>query len=307
MSTPKWRWNRSPRSAGSGRGAVEHRRLHAGLRVGRAEPAFERGVRRGALAHQDRGGADRHREGQPVAQPVGEEELGRREAHVVLGQRQHTLAVQLGGPVGVGVGMHRALGPARRAGRVEPEAGVVAAGGRGLLRGGMGAEEGLELDLGRVQRRGRPRDDDLLHLVVRLDQRGGQRRQQRTGDQHGLRPRVLEHVGVVVGGQQRVDRHRHQPGVHRAEEAHRPVVAVLHQQQHTLFALDAQCPQSAGQPAHALVECAIGQCAEVVEESGLVGAGGVQRQQVLREVEGLAGDQGGHGVSFGVPGAVTGR
>ena len=201
--------------------------------------------------------------------------------------------------------MHRAFGAARGAGRVEPETGVVAAGGRGFLGGGVGGEEGFELDLGRVQRRGRARDDDLLHLVVRLDHRRGQRRQQRAGDQHGLRPRMLQHVGVVVGRQQRVDRHRYQPGVHRAQKAHRPVAAVLHQQQHPLLALQAHRPQRGGQPAHALVELAVGERAEVIDEGGLVGAGGVQRQQVLREVEGLSGGRGGHGVSFRDP--VIGR
>ena len=68
--------------------------------VGRAPadftaPALEGGVGRGALGHQNRGGAHAHREGQRVAQAIGEEQLGRGKADVVLGNAQHRLAVQL--------------------------------------------------------------------------------------------------------------------------------------------------------------------------------------------------------------------
>jgi hypothetical protein len=77
----------------AGGGAVEHR----GLEPARPRPpALEGGVGRGPLAHQQRGGAHAHREGQRIAQAVGEEQLGGREADVVLAQAQHALAVQLG-------------------------------------------------------------------------------------------------------------------------------------------------------------------------------------------------------------------
>jgi hypothetical protein len=83
----------------AGGGAVEHGGLHA---AHAAQPALEGGVGRGPLGHQQRGGAHAHREGERVAQAVGEEQLGGREADVALDQAQHRLAVQLAGPVGVG-------------------------------------------------------------------------------------------------------------------------------------------------------------------------------------------------------------
>ena len=64
-----------------------------------------------------------------------------------------------------------------------------------------------------------------------------------------LRAAVREHVGVVVGGQQRVDRDRHDAGVERAEERHRPVDGVVQAKQHALLAAQAQrraAPRRAG-------------------------------------------------------------
>jgi hypothetical protein len=143
--------------------------------------------------------------------------------------------------------------------------------------------------------------------MVALDHRRRHRRQQRARHQHRLRARVFQHVGVVVGGQQRVHRHRHDAGVHRAQEGHRPVQAVVHQQQHAFLALEAQRTQPGRQAAHAVFELAVAQAAAVVDEGGLArGALRVAGQQVLREVEAVAGGRHGggrHGLS---PGAALG-
>ena len=200
--------------------------------------------------------------------------------------------------------MHRALGAAGGAAGVEPEGRVVRAGGRGLVHRRVGLQEGLELHLGRVQRCLRVRDDDFLHLVIALDHGRGQRGQQRARHQHRLRARMLQHVGVIVGRQQGVDGHRDQPGVQRAEEGHRPVVAVVHQHQHAFFAAQVQAAQRGGHAAHALVQRAIGERAVVVHEGRLGPAGGVQRQQMLGKVEALGRRRdvgsGVHGVSVGL-------
>ena len=84
--------------------------------------------------------------------------------------------------------------------------------------------------------------------------------------------RMFEHVGVVVGGEQGVDRDRHDAGEHRAEEGDRPVGAVVHEQHHALLALDAGVLQRGGEAARALVEPAVGERARVVDEGDLVGA-----------------------------------
>ena len=116
----------------------------------------------------------------------------------------------------------------------------------------------------------------------------------------GLRARMLEHVGVVVGGEQGVDRDRHDAREHRAEERDRPVGAVEHEQQHALLALDAGVPQRRGEAARALVELAVGERARVVDEGGLVRASRVRLEQMPREVERLrrrGHDAGAHPVS----------
>ena len=171
------------------------------------------------------GSADRQRKGQGVAEPVGEKQLRRREADVVLAEVQDRLAVELDRPVRIGVRMDGSLGSSGRARRIEPESGFVGAGAGGPGERRLGFEEGLELDLAEFERMRRARDDHLVDLVVGPGHRGFQRRLQRPADDRGLRARMLEHVGVVVGGQQRVDGDRHDAGEDRAEEGDRPVDA----------------------------------------------------------------------------------
>ena len=213
MSTPKCALKRSPSSAGSaspaddtrrsatsprvrqvrrgehageaGRRAVEHGGLDAADAAG---PALEGRVGRRPLGHQQHGGAHAQREGQRIAQAVGEEQLGGGEADVVLGQAEHALAVQLAGPVGVGVRMHRALGAAGGAGRVEPEARVVGARARPAWGSGACAARKASNSTSAGCSGATGRDTITLpHLVIRLDQRGRQRRQQRARHQHRLR------------------------------------------------------------------------------------------------------------------------
>src|SRR3954463_4371204 len=112
---------------------------------------------------------------------------------------------------------------------------------------------------------------------------------------------MLEDVRVVVAGEQCVHGDRHYARIHRAEKAHRPVVAVVHEDQHALFALDADGAQRGAKAAHALGELAIGQAALVVDVDGPGGAPLIELQEMLREVEDVArrGDLGriGHGDS----------
>ena len=184
----------------------------------------------------------RERKGQRVAEAVGEEELGGREADVVFAQSEDRLAVELDGPIGVGVGMDGSLRPASRAGRIEPEGGVVGTGPGGPGEGRAAGEKGLELGLAEFERLGRARDDDLVDLVVGSGQRRLQHRFDRAADDRGLGARMLEHEGVVVGGEQGVDRNRDHAGEHRPQKGDRPVRAVEHEQHHALLALDAGHP-----------------------------------------------------------------
>ena len=147
ISTPKCSVQRLPMSAGSASPAdVQRRSLQlaalrqVGAREQRGEErrhavedrrlvlaqAREDGGGRRALGHQHRRRADRQRKRERVAEPVGEEELRRREHDVVLADAEDRLRVELGRLDQARVHVHRALGRAGRARRIEPEAHVVA-------------------------------------------------------------------------------------------------------------------------------------------------------------------------------------
>ena len=76
--------------------------------------------------HEHRRRAEPQREREAVAQPVGVEELGRREDDVVLAQAEHLAREGLARHLDVVMQVHDALGLARRARAVEPEGHVVA-------------------------------------------------------------------------------------------------------------------------------------------------------------------------------------
>ena len=94
--------------------------------------AFEHRGRRRPLRHQHRGRAHCQRKRQRVAQPVGEEQLGRREHDVAFTNAQDRPGIEFRSLDQAGMNVHRALRRAGRARRIEPEAGVVAGRRRGL-------------------------------------------------------------------------------------------------------------------------------------------------------------------------------
>ena len=74
----------------------------------------------------------------------------------------------------------------------------------------------LERDLAEVERLSRARHHDRVNLMIRFGQRRLQRRLDRAAHENGLGPRVLEHVGEVVGGEQGVHSNRNDARQHRA-------------------------------------------------------------------------------------------
>ena len=155
ISTPKRSVNRSCSGAGNGSPADTHaarprtprraawrraRRSTSGPRR-RAWAGCSRSMRSvpggaGPRAVEDRARPHREREGERVAQAVGEEELRHREGDVVRADRQHVAGVGLGGVAQRPVPVHRGLGRAGGAGGVQPERGGVGdgrIGRRGLL------------------------------------------------------------------------------------------------------------------------------------------------------------------------------
>ena len=145
------------------------------------DQALEHRVRRRPLGHQDGGGADGEREGQRVAQAVGEEELRRREHDVGFPDAEHRHGVELGGEDEVRVQVHRALRRAGRARRVQPEAHVVAQWSARLRPSASAvASRSLSCECGH---------DVLQVRAFRLD--AVEVLQQRLGDEHRPRAAVL--------------------------------------------------------------------------------------------------------------------
>ncbi len=85
-----------------------------------------------------------------------------------------------------------------------------------------------------------PRHDDVLHFVRRARHRLRQRRQQRAGHDERLRAAVLQHVRVVVDGEQRVDRTGTTPACSAPRNATGKSTVSCRQTQHPLLAADAQ-------------------------------------------------------------------
>ena len=145
------------------RHAVEDRRL-----VLAQDAATMR--RRGPLGGQDRGGADRHREGQRIAEAIGEEQLGRRE-HRCRFRRCRAPAWRRARRSGPRCAWRctTPLGMPGRAGGIEPEADIV---GRGV--GGLGAlARAAASSASSGDRLARCRDDDMaqVRLVARAPAR----------------------------------------------------------------------------------------------------------------------------------------
>ena len=125
--------------------------------------------------------------------------------------------------------------------------------------------------------------------MLRVRHGGSQRWQQRRRNNRYLRPAVLQHVGVVVGGQQRVYRHGHHTGVQAAEERDRPVGAVVHQQQHPFLTADALCGERGSESANPSRELAVGKSLLVVNVGRFIVTARIAQAQVLREIEPLGG------------------
>ena len=225
-------------------------RRHPEIDAG-AEPGdrVQRVLRRRPVFEIDRRRPGPAREGHRVAEPVGEEHLGRREQHVVGRDPGHRLGVEHRGVDLVLVLVDRRLGVAGRARRVEPEAVAQGRRRRGRAPRLGGGEQRLVRE---PARRVRIDADSVAHRRPRL----GERRLH-LGEHVGMRhhragARILQHVGVVRRPQEVVDRDRHRADPRRPEEAvmePRPVLA----EQHDPVALpDPERPERVGGAVHPL-------------------------------------------------------
>ncbi len=94
--------------------------------------------------------------------------------------------------------------------------------------------------------------------------------QQGRRDEKRPRPAVRQDVAVLLGRQQRVDRHRHDAGAEAAPEDDRPVQRVERDDRRPLLGPQPVPGQQARHTARALGELAIGQPPVALEEGGLL-------------------------------------
>ncbi|MCY1220038.1 hypothetical protein D9M72_320370 [compost metagenome] len=299
----------------AGRGAHAQRHLAARGQVGRGEQAGEQcrhatengGLllaqtpehrrRRGPFGHQHGGRTHRHREGQRIAQPIGKEQLGGREHDVVLADAQHLAGIQVSRMEQVAMRVHGALGPSGRARRIQPERHVVRAAAHGL-RGRTRARQHRAHAARRRAIGMRRRLDHHRRQPALLDGRLHYR-QQRLRHHHGARAAVAKHIGVIVCGQQGIDRHRHHARQQAAEKYRGEINGIERAQQQPLFLAEARVAQRAGKAAGAGIELGISQRGGVVDVGSLAPAPclHIARQQVLGGV--VAGGQCRHGIGSG--------
>ena len=94
-------------------------------------------------------------------------------------------------------------------------------------------------------------------------------RQQRLGDEQHAGAAIRQHIGVLIRGQQRVERHRHDAGADRAEKHDRKIDGVEHDHGHALFAAHAEPAQQIGEAAALRLQFAVAQFGDGVGEGEL--------------------------------------
>ncbi len=181
--------------------------------------------------------------------------------------------------------VHRALRAPGGARRIEPERHAVGSGVRGPPHGARRLRPRGKIDRTLRQRATRTRDDDPLHIVPALRHGLLQRGQQCAGHEQRLRAAVRQHVGVVVGGEQRVDGNGHDARVQRSEEGHRKIHGVVQAEQHTLVAAKPDLDVGLRRRSHARIQLAVALRPGIVDVRGFRGTRGVAVEKALREIE----------------------
>ena len=189
-------------------------------------------------------------------------------------------------PVGVGVRVHRALracrsSPTNRARRPGRRRRSAAGRGSGSARATQRVESTApRAAVRRARRRSASAPRAALCAIA-----GSQRRQQRRRHERRLRAAVLEHVGVVVRGEQRVDRDRHDAGVEAPRKATGQSLLSSISSSTRSSRRSPRPRKRRREPAHAVGELAVGQLPRVVDVGDLRCARGVRLQQVIGEIE----------------------
>ena len=108
-------------------------------------------------------------------------------------------------------------------------------------------------------------DDDVLEIRHPPDHVFHDR-QQRFGNEQDARAAIRQHVGILIRGQKRIERHRHDAGADRAEEHAWKICRVEHDHRDALFAADAEPAQHVGCAAALLLQVAIAEFGDGIGE-----------------------------------------
>ena len=108
-------------------------------------------------------------------------------------------------------------------------------------------------------------NDDMIEILHPPDH-VLDHRQQRFGDEQHPRAAIRQHIGVLIGGQKRIERHRHDAGADRAQEHRRKIDGVQHDHRHALLAANAEAAQHVGDAAALRLQIAIGQFGDGIGE-----------------------------------------
>ena len=256
--------SRTPASASAGSSRAQHvgEERRAGEEQRRAVllAALDQRVRPGRRRLQHRGRADRQREQQRVAQPVGEERLGRGQAAVVRADPAAPAAPYVSQTTcDRAVPVHGRLRRAGGAGGVEPERRRVGVGRRTTVVVAAPASSSERVHRQRasapVRRRGsRAAPGRTPRRPRRASANSGADREQPG-------PGVAQQLGQAVGAQHGRDRHRHRADPHRGQVDHDELRRVRHEHQHPLLGLQAEAAQAGGGADDPLVQLGVGDVA----------------------------------------------
>jgi hypothetical protein len=161
-----------------------------------------------------------------------------------------------------------ALGHAGRARRIEPECRLVGVGRRSRKRVAFARDLVGKLP---VAMRILAGDHDMFEIGHAADDVLYDR-QQRLGDEQDAGAAIGQHIGILVGGQKRIQRYRHHAGTDRAQEHDREIDRVEHHHRHPLLAADAEPAQQIAEPPRLLLQFAIGEFCDGIVEHDLVAA-----------------------------------
>ena len=225
----------------------------------------------GAPRVEHRGRADRKREGDRVAESVGEEDLRRREHDVGLADAQHPLAIRLVRVGSVVVQMDNAFRPTRAARAVHPERHLVGMRvGLGEFCACSGGPGVPSRHLHQFEWRHRAvSNHDQVSQPARAHIRVIQQIGERVVHDRRLRPAVAEVVRDKLRRGERVDEHGDKAGPHRAEDGGDILGRIEHHQQHAAAAREAHRGEAVSDPAGKIAEVRVGECAVLADNGCL--------------------------------------